>query len=361
MNQRWPHHVARTLLLVATAAPWCHAQDPARPQAPAPRASPEVLQTLRQQLQTQPPGATVACGAWVAAEASARELVPDVVAALRRTLDAPREDETPFVQLALLDALIRLEAQLPTEDLAALARVQNVRAQTLVLASRDAKRHAAALEALHADVDDLERMATDYLLAAAAPARAVALLLPEVKVRIEVSVVDPGDFESESSSFGLTSSCGSITVPEGFPPTVLYELRLGTAKDATLVADGPQPIAYRRTVRTERTFGGGSTVAPFDRSGHALRLLRYLAIRVAPQSLLSASSESTHEWQGPAAYLEELAKLQEPHQQAWRALVSALVQGKWLTAQQVPAQAPIRVVVMDRRADQSIPLPTLPR
>lgn len=360
MTHRWPHHVARTLLLVAT-APWCHPQDPARPPAPAPRATPEVLQTLRQQLQTQPPGATVACGAWAAAEASARELVPDVVAALRRTLDAPRDAATPFVQLALLDALIRLEAQVPTEDLEALARIQNVRAQTLVLASRDAKRHAAALEALHADVDHLERMATDCLLAGAEPARAVALLLPEVKVRIEVSVVDPGDFESESSSFASASACGYITVPEGFPPTALYELRLGTAKDATLVADGPQPIAYRRTVRTERTFGGGSTVAPFDRAEHALRLLRYIAIRVAPQSLLSASSESTHEWQGPAAYLEELAKLQEPHRQAWHMLVAALVQGKLLTTQQVPAQAPIRVVVMDRRADQSIPLPTLPR
>jgi hypothetical protein len=63
--------------------------------------------------------------------------VPDVVVAVRRTLAAPGDAARPFVLLALLDALIRLDAQLPAEDLAVLARLGTMRPQTLVLASRD--------------------------------------------------------------------------------------------------------------------------------------------------------------------------------------------------------------------------------
>lgn len=364
MTHRCQPGLALTILLVVAASPCAHAQDPVPQQAPVPVPTLEVVRTLRQKLQTLPIGKTVAWGAWEAAETNARELVPDVVVAVRRTLAAPGDAARPFVLLALLDALIRLDAQLPAEDLAALARLGTMRPQTLVLASRDPKRHAAALEAIRAEenqfVDELERIATDNLLAVGAPARAVALLLPEVEIRIVVQVNDSEDI-SVSSNCSLSSACGRIDVPEGLPPTVLYELRRGAAKAPTLVADGAQPVTYLRTVRTERTFGSGVTRRPFDKADHALRLLRWIAKDVAEQSVLAASPKSWHRWQGPAPYLEEMATVLEPHRKAWRGLVDALVRGKWLTPEQVPASDPISVVVDDRRADKSIPLPTLDR
>lgn len=350
--------VASSALVLAPARAF--AQDPAPTREPVQRVAPEKLVALRAKLADAPTSAAVAWGAWETADAGARELVPDVVSALRRTLGARVDDATPFVLRAELDALIRLDARLGAEDLALVARVGSVRTQALVLGARDAKLHANAIEAMRAGSRNEERIAIDNLLAAGAPARLVALLLPDARVCITVRVVDEGRGSSGGSHMSGIG-CGSLKAPEGFPPTVLYELRRGAAKDMPVFADGPQPIAYAREVHGEREFGIGGRSEGLDAEEHALRLLRWIAKDPDPRSVLAAHVDVAHTWKDRQHYINEVSVAIDARRKAWHALVDELVRTKLLDPKQVPTKDPIDVVVEDHRENTSVDLPSLVR
>lgn len=352
-----PRPIALALLLVHAAS--CSVLADSSP--PAERAGPQVdterTIALRAKLASSD-AATRAWGAWEAGEAGARELVPDVVSALRRTLGARVDETTPFVLRAELDAFVRLEARLAAEDLVAASRVGSVRMQALVLGARDPKLHAAAIEAMRSDSRSDERIAIDNLLAAGAPARLATLLLPDAHVLIQVRVFDEGR-GGGGGTFMRGIGCGSVKAPEGFPPTVLYELRRGAANDATVFADGPRPIAYRREVHAQRKFGLSRQTEPIDEAEHALRLLRWIANDREPRSFLAARVEVDHTWKDAQHYLDQVGAAVGTRKAAWRALVEQLVSAKLLEAKQVPEKDPISVVVDDRRANRSVALPPL--
>lgn len=352
--------VALAALLAASTARTSFAQDPAPTREPVQRVAPETLVALRAKLADAPTSAAVAWGAWETAEAGARELVPDLVSALRRTLGARVDDATPFVLRAELDALIRLDARLSAEDLARVTQVGSVRTQALVLAARDTTLHANAIEAMRVGSRNEERIAIDNLLAAGVPARLVALLLPDARVRITVRVFDEGGGSGGGSHMSGTG-CGSLKAPEGFPPTVIYSLRRGAAKDVPVFADGPQPIAYAREVHGEREFGVGGRSEGLDDAEHALRLLRWVAKDPDPKSFLAAQVDVRHAWKDRQHYINEVSVAIEARTKAWRALVDELVRRKLLDAKQVPAKDPIDVVVEDHRENQSVALPALVR
>lgn len=321
--------------------------------------APETLVALRAKLAADANSAELAWGAWETAEANARELVPDVVSALRRTLSARAEMSTSFVLRAELDALIRLDAKLTRDDVAAVLGVGSVRTQGLVLASREPKLHADALEALRPDSRNEERIAVDQLLARGAPARIVALLLPDAHVRIDVHVLDEnmGFGRGGGSMSGI--GCGSLKAPERFPPTAIYSLRRGGTKDQPVFADGPQPIAYAREVHGEREFGVGGTVEGVDEAEHALALLRWITGDREGKSTLASVVDVSHTWRDRQTYINEVSVAIDARKKAWNALLDALVAKGFLDAKARPAKPPIEVVVDDRRANQSVPLPPL--
>lgn len=348
-----------SLLLAFFSATSAHSQEPVPVREPVQRIAPETLVALRKKLAADANSAELAWGAWETAEANARELVPDVVSALRRTLSARTDKSTSFVLRAELDALIRLDAKLTRDDVAAVLSVGSVRTQGLVLASREPALHADALAALRPDSRDEERLAVDQLLARGAPARIVALLMPETHVRIEVHVLDENTGFGRGGGSMTGIGCGSLKAPEHFPPTVIYSLRRGGAKDQVVFADGPQPIAYARVVHGEREFGVGGSVEGVDAAEHALALLRWITGEREGKSTLASVVDVSHTWRDRQTYINEVSVAIDARKKAWNALLDALVAKECLDAKARPAKPPIEVVVDDRRANQSVPLPPL--
>ena len=320
--------------------------------APDPRAD------ARAKLSSTKP-AEIAWGAWQAAESGDRELAGDVLAALRRTLAGPVVAGEPFVLRAELDALIRLDARLTPEDLSQVSRVAGVRNQTLVLAARDPRLHAPMLETLRASAQSEDLVAIDNLLSAGAPARLVALLLPDVRMHVTVHVHDPNSGSGEGRGGGARIGCGSARVPAGFPPVVSYDLVLGTSADCTVFADGPQPVSYRRRVQTGETIGIGSRFCDVPASDHALGLLRWVVEDRSPTSLLEGKIRIVHTWQDPAHFVADIHAQLDERRTAWRELTGKLVAAHLLAPELGPIDPPIDVSVVDHRQDPSIPLPPL--
>lgn len=326
---------------------------------PAVRTDAEQIGVLRRKLASDD-HATRAWGAWGASEALMRELAPDVLGALRRTLTQPRDEPAKFAIRALLDAAIRLGVRTSTEELAAIETIDNFGAQVIVLASRNPAAHTKLLEEVRAHSWHERMIAADNLLAQSAPARAVELFMPEARVHIRVRVVDPGS-EPELETSTISQGCGSMTVPKDFPPTVRYALVRGPEKDAEVFAPGPQPIAMRRSVNKEREFPVGSFVRPFDTSEHALGLLRWITGDRVKASPLAGKIRIDHEWTNATDYVATVGDDILTRRAAWRTLVDALVARELLPAERVPTADPIDVDIEDLRKDQSVSLPELPR
>src|ERR1017187_4428964 len=98
----------------------------------------------------------LAWGAYLAAENGERNLVPSIIPLLRH--------ENPDVQLAAIDALIRLKGDVPPETLKAL-RIDDTLDPVLVLISADPKKYSAVLMGLlDQNLDDEQWVATNSML-----------------------------------------------------------------------------------------------------------------------------------------------------------------------------------------------------
>lgn len=240
-----------------------------------------------------------AWGAWTASLLQLPELAPDILAALRRAATEPHSESLKFLLHALLDAAIRLDARPTSEDLAAIERVGYFQSQLLLLASRDPFTHAKYLEDLRPMTAREARIATDNLLAVGAPTRAVVLLLLDARVHVLVRVHDEG-LGVGGGGFTAGVACGRLKVPEGFPPTVFYELVPAPVKNAQMLAEGSQPIVARRIVHLVRTIRFSSGIERHDASQHALDLLRWIAEDRAAESPLAAEVVIDHTWTNAA-------------------------------------------------------------
>ena len=290
-----------------------------------------------------------AWAAWEASDKLVRELAADVLDALLRVAENSQPEQWNFAALALLDAAIRLDARPNTSQLEALEATPFIRPQLLVLAAREPARHVELLRRFSAAERDECLLAADNLLAAGAPEVAVAQLLPQARVEITVEVVDKLEVR-QMPSVALGIGCGSIHVPEGYPPMVLYDLVEGGPPDAIVFADGPRPIAARRTVRSERSVGIGGVSLWVDRAQHALDLLRWIGGDRKAASVLASEVAIRHAWSSRRAYVRDVGEQIRERRQAWAQLVDALVARRALSAERRPAKAPIEIVVQDRRS-----------
>ncbi len=320
------HALCAALLGVGSVAVSCAAAPTARAttaRAEPAESAPDPRADVRAKLASTN-FAQIAWGAWQAAESGERDLAGDVHAALRRTLAAPVGAEQSFALRAELDALIRLDAHLEAEDLSNASRVACARNQTLVLAARNPRLHAPMLETLRASAQSEELVAIDNLLAIGAPGRLTELLLPEARLHVTVHVHDPNSGSGEGGSRRSRIACGSVQAPEGFPPVVLYDLVLGRIDDGSLIADGPQPVSFRRTTRSESKFGVGRTARDVPVNDHALSLLRWIVGDRSPTSLLEGKIRIVHIWKDPAHYVADVHAQLDERRTAWRELTGKL-------------------------------------
>jgi len=181
-----------------------------------------------------PQASQQAWGAYLAANYQQRDFIPQIAELLKST--------NVNVRLVAMDALIRLQANVPEEIL------QRVEVDgfdpILILLSRDVNGHAAYLMSLlDRPLPDLDWIATNSLLTSAPPKGFAGRLLKEWNLKLEILVQDSG--AGIGGSYG--SGCGDVAdiAAAGFPPVVRYTLVTDARPGDTMMVGGVHPVYYR--------------------------------------------------------------------------------------------------------------------
>ena len=264
-----------------------------------------------------------AWGAYLAGKENLREAVPFLVEILR-TERPGRDREGRHYFENVLDALIRLEAQVPPDALR--PWLDAGYGPALILASRDPAAHAAPLLQLFAKTGEKlypYSIAVGNLLARQPPPGFTIQLLERIPLDLFVTVRDPGAFvgRGRSRSLSVRSGDGLVRIPEGFPPRVIYQLTVdGKADGAALLADGPRPVFYVREEYASDT-GFGSSHRPADSPEASLEWLAALLVRPTKDPTL-ATSRSVHvDWAGPDDYRNQVGRARDALLTSWFAVV----------------------------------------
>jgi hypothetical protein len=324
------------------------------------RGSGERLGLLEQMAASASPEVR-AWSAFMAARDGLKDAVP-VVRRLLAPLPLGAPEEARFVQYAALDALIRLDADVPAQELLGLPD-RFVEHAIILLARHPDRNQAALLEVIrkHRAPRDAWIAVCNLLVPRRTPGLA-AWLLGKLERELRLHVHDPG------SGYGggvmhSSSYDGRFKVPRGYPPTTLYRLTDRKTGDAELLAPGRRPIfVTRRVVPPGETAGFGSHSRPDE--DYRLRVA-YLAdlAGVAPSALdLPRVLSVTIHWYGPERFLAEAARARADAERQVADLCERLAsRGSIPTGRDGSALVPeLRVTVKDARSDRSTPLPELP-
>jgi hypothetical protein len=189
-----------------------------------------------------------AWGAYLAGLHGLREQTPSLVSMLEdeKLNDAYWEDS--FVRQAALDALIRLDAEVPAEVLAPL--YASAPDEVLILLARDpGKNQYALLRLFDEDVPDARWLALNNLLASQRTPGFAARLLGGLKIEASVYVFESeGDHRYADVGGSGGHGCGvGGRQDESLPPVNYYHLTAEARRGATVLAAGRRNVYYERT------------------------------------------------------------------------------------------------------------------
>jgi len=334
------------------------AQDPAQL---VPEWTRQLLPRVRAQLEDKD-AATVAWGAEAAARFGLREAQDALQGALERWQDQD-DRNAAHVRRALLDALLRLEAQVPV---ARLLPLWNETAAFLLIARLHERNGAALLDAFanRLQPSSMRWLAAGNLLAAAPPPGFAAAVARQTEFVLFVDVVDQGQqspdvrpaaqraAEPQLADEGDAAAhvCTLDTTPKGFPPRTSHELTTEGTPGALLVAPGTRPVFEQRG--RAGLFECEATLSRQQRGVVLASWLRQLApdveietARVVAVQFAAAANFSADVASAVTTYQQNLAPVVERIVAADRAGDAARIE---------PA---IRVVVQDLRSAPTTPLP----
>jgi len=252
-----------------------------------------------------------AWGAYLAGNYQQTRFVPQ----LRRLLTAA----DPDVRRQALDALIRLDADVPANELLPLWPAH--RAPVLILLARAPGQNRVALRSLlNEEIIGTEWVAVHNLLVSIKAPGLAMELLSHMTVRVTVLVCDAG---GRCGSYGAgggggVSNCGGVGYRPGFPPLYHYTLTSTPARGDRLLAPGRHPIHYRR--RRNPSHNGGIV----DRERYRLEYLAQL-LDTQPEKLpLRRSSIRSIDWPGADRYPAAIEAVREEMAAQFAALVQML-------------------------------------
>jgi hypothetical protein len=153
-----------------------------------------------------------------------------------------------FVRQAALDALIRLDAEVPAEKL--LPLYQSSPNEVVILLGRDPKKNELTLLQLFDDGDapDARWLAVGNMLAASRTQGFAARLLGGLKIEASVYVYDREGVHDYGDGGDGGYGCGiGGSRDESLPPVSYYHLTTGERRGLTLFAAGQRNVYYDRT------------------------------------------------------------------------------------------------------------------
>jgi hypothetical protein len=320
---------------------------PMRAQPPIVSPTDDLEQRVVAGLLASPDPAQQAWGAHLAGNYGQSKFVPD----LRRLLEATHPD----VQLQALDSLIRLNADVPSDDLMLLWPAH--RTPVLILLARAFKENQEVLGSLtKQDLDPTEWVAVYNLLVSNKVSGVAADLLADLKVHITVTIYDAGVGPGIGcGGGGGVSKCGGPGFRPGFPPLYCYVLADRAQSGDVVLAPGRHPIYYRR----QQT--GSVNYNMIDRNVYRFDYLADL-LMTQPESLpLRPQDSRTLAWTGADEYLAGLEAARQEANAGFQSLVRMLKERDLATSRETDGlKLAVELTVIDQRANQQPPLPTEP-
>ena len=285
-----------------------------------------------------------AWGAWL----SARNVLPEMIPLLQQVVstritsmvmaDAAAADQA-------LDALIQLNAEVPPDLL--LLVYERRPAQALVLLSKNREDVEDALLTLMRREGGLPWFAAANLALARKLPRSAFVLLEGMQITATLVVSEDGNNGLGPGSGGGSAGCGGIGRAEGLPPWPSFELTSFAASGVVVLAAGPTPIYYQRSVsRAGQTPAFRQVTMRGPSTADRLKYLAALAGFDASTLPLTGYESYPLAWQGPASVDAEVVRIREDVRRRYALLLKALMEARALAVEDANALQPLPVTVI---------------
>ena len=339
-----------TLLLLTCA----HVHGQAEGSAPPPFGEAEAARLLKSQGNRER-----AWGAYLVGSQGSKEHAPLLVALLEDPALAAGGWEGSAVLQAALDALIRLDAEVPAEVLRALP--QGFSNEVVILSAKSPEKNQDALleifTGLDGDVNPGARwLAAGNLLARVKARGFAARLLGGLKVEAYVTVLDnDGSHGIGGGNGGGGCGCGADFYPQtDFPPVGYYSLTGEASRGAVVVAPGKRPVFYMRALHRGRVCY--FLPPPTD----DIRVEYLAALLDTDEDALGfdARPSFTVVCDDTRQCRRELAGVRGRIEQSYAAVVGRLIEKGLLDwVADAPASPPMTFTLYDERRRRTFPLP----
>lgn len=264
--------------------------------------------------------------------------------------------EESLVRQAALDALIRLDAEVPSEKL--LPLYQSSPDEVVILLARSPEQNRQALLPLFvADAPSARWLAVGNLLAEMHAPGFAARLVQELKIEASLYVYEREGGHNYGGGDGIGGcGCGDgVSREEDFPPVSYYQLTDAPSRGATVIAPGRHVVYYTRG--PSANCGCSST---YGSERDRLRV-EYLA------SLLNTTEEDLKLDARPFREIvcrdarecrRAVAAVRDEIEQSHAALLRRLLEENLLDASEASGLKPdITLDINDSREENSFPLP----
>jgi hypothetical protein len=341
-------------LLVGTVLLTC---GPARTSAQQSQTFAETKGAVDRLLQS-PDAKDVAWGAFTAGQYQVRSALPLLTAALGRDLGGD-PNTSRAAELAILDALVQLEARLPVEAIGpSLARWP---IPTLILLNSALGDREALLLEHFSRTGGFEWRAVANLLLKTKPAGFAFRLLDGLRLNLAIHVTD----DPNVLGGGVGGSCDgpnyAVLVP-GFPPLAHYQFVLAEP-GATILSIGPETVYYVRRLRSP------ATILPLDRSNVAraddhdrVKYVNALVRERVEMVPLRHKHTATIRWTDSRALQREISVHRRRVEEHYEHVLSVLKSIQRLSEDESRKLTPnVTITVEDYRTDKTETLPPIPQ
>lgn len=288
-----------------------------------------------------------AWGAWLSVRDHRPDLVPLLAAVVSRRQSGVSVADRAATDTAL-DALIQFRATVPS-DVAVLLLPQRP-AQALALLSMPGDADDALLMIVRSERDTPWFAAANIALTRKTNGLAAAMLEgPNISVDLVIS-------ESGSTRFGggagMAIGCGVNSLAEGLPPWPTYELTRFARSGVVVVANGPTPVYYERTVVPAGVSPAGHSIG-MDGPSTRDRLAYLAAVaRVRLDSMpLNGYDQYPVRRQDVVSRDAEVARVRADVLRRYRDLLERLIRAGALTSDEAAALPPPAVNVVVHELD----------
>ena len=283
-------------------------------------------------------------------ESAEQGLVKAVPAIRRRLIDFPEGNwaEREGAMLSILDALIRLDAEVTDEELRVAFSQEPVQAAILLL-RRPQQHREVALDYLESSAYGRAWFAVANLLFDAREPRLVTRLLETLTLELDVTA-RAGEYFDPRDGGGYGGRYGDRSV-RGLPPLFDYVINTEKLPDHELLSAGPTSFYYHRHPHRKSW-----PTSPFDDDEYRLALLARLAETPREMLALAAEREVEVEWTDDSSFCAEVRALAGDIEDSYERLCEKLVDQGLLLA---PVPLNLELRLSDRRSQdrRAAPLP----